>query len=399
MRLLSFSVENYKSFYERQSVTFIENEQNATAFYGANSAGKSNLFSALKFYCDFILHSTDFHRNAVLGNNYFQYVKNGAMEPSSFSAEFKNQGTQFRYSFSINRIGKVSSEKLEFASIKLLKNELKYETVFSRKSMVNNNRYIEHGFGSALLNETRPDSLVLTRAYAANNKIAKRVFECIESINLYNFNSFGMTAEKVANNSELKGNVLRFLKMADLYIQDFHVEEIKTSYGGDSLENILSKEVADLYRRALYKVSTVHYVYDENDVVVGTRDMMLNENESNGTKQLFEYAYPVIEALNEGKVLYIDELETNLHPRECAFIVELFNNIAGENKQKGQLIINTHDMTLMDLLGKDNVYLLGKNRHEATVISKISGVRSDDKNLAKKYYAGLFGATPRIMGY
>ena len=89
-------------------------------------------------------------------------------------------------------------------------------------------------------------------------------------------------------------------------------------------------------------------------------------------------------------------MEVNLHPKECEFIVNCFNEKYGENKAKGQLIINTHETMLMDLVGKNNIYLLGKDKFESTVVSSLSGVRSNDGNLAKKYNAGLFGAVPEI---
>lgn len=395
MRLLKFSIENYKSYKEKQEVLFCENEKNTTAFFGPNSSGKSNFFSALNFFCDFILHSTDFHRTKVLANDFFRLSDDGKKRETSFCAEFKNQNYQYEYCFSITRDGNVADERLRRKKTDSSNN---YKTVFSRGSIINN-RYNNYDFTPRLLNETRSDSLVLTRAYSANNSIAKDVFSCIESIMLIsgskiNVKYTGYTAEMVSERPERKSEVLRFLKLADLYIQDFSVEKDDRIEKMDS--SMFSPAMTEMLRRASYKVATSHALRDNNGNVIGLTNMSMYEDESAGTNQLFEYASLILEALKEGKILYIDELEINLHPRECAFIVNLFNDNYKENTANGQLIINTHETNLIDLLGKDNCYFLGKDKFESTIIKKLSGIRSDEKNLAKKYNAGLYGAVPQI---
>lgn len=393
MRLISFSVENYKSFRTRQDVFFNSDEKNVTAFLGPNSAGKSNFFKALSFYCDFILHSTNFHRGKVLERDYFKYTERESQLPTFFLAEFSDDKYQYEYGFSISRDGDVSSEKLRR---KVASAPSAYETIFSRNSMINN-RFEDFDFSSKTLRETRSDSLVLTRAFAANNPIAKDVFACIEKIMPFSMYTFmGYTAEKVAENSNLKKQVLGFLKTANLYIQDFSVQLNKDYDKILGSNNPFNDDMLKLLRRNSYEVMTTHIVRDDDGRAVGVREMSLRDDESSGTQQMFAYACPVIEALETGKVLYIDELEVNLHPRECAFIVNLFNEKFGHNKAKGQLIINTHETMLMDLVGKNNVYLLGKDKYEATRIDGLSGIRSSDNNIAKKYNAGMFGAVPEV---
>lgn len=393
MRLISFSVENYKSFKDRQDIFFNSDEKNVTAFFGPNSAGKTNLFKAVDFYCDFILHSTDFRRGKILTKDFFRYAVQNTQRPTLFSAEFGDGKYLYEYGFSISRNGEVDYERLKRRASGLSSG---YRTIFSRKSMVSG-RFEDFGFSSKMLMETRPDSLVLTRAYSANNPIAKDVFHCIEKITTFSMFSFmGYTAEKVAEDSRLKNSVLEFLRAANLYIQDFSVHLNKEYDKILSSGRIFNDDTLKLLRRNSYEVTTMHMLRDENGKIIGLKEMSLRDDESSGTNQMFSYACPVIEALEEGKVLYIDELEVNLHPRECAFIVNLFNERYGKNKAKGQLIINTHETMLMDLVGKDNVYLLGKDKFEATVVNGLSGVRSIDNNLAKKYNAGLFGAVPEI---
>ncbi|MBQ3275179.1 ATP-binding protein, partial [Candidatus Saccharibacteria bacterium] len=385
---------NYKSFKEKQEITFLENEKNVTAFFGPNSSGKSNLFSALQFYCEYILESTNFHRKKVLHGENFRFTKSCAQKDSVLSAEFKNDTYQYKYSFSITREGEVSEEHLSRKKL----GDVSYKTIFSRGSIINN-RYGEFGFPSKMLKETRSDSLILTRAYAANNKIAKDVFSCIESITFFSgagsaIKNFGHTAEIASDDPQKKNDILRFLKLADLYIQDFTVEKNNQLNEIDS--SLFSADMINLLRRSTYKITTTHSVRDEAGNVISLTNMSMRENESAGTNQIFEYAGWILEALKEGKVLYVDELGINLHPKECSFIVNLFDKTYGENTKNGQLIINTHETGLIDILGKDNCYFLGKDLFEATLVEKLSGIRTEEKNLSKKYNAGLYGAVPQI---
>lgn len=393
-RLIKFSVENYKSFYKKQEVVFNEDEKNVTAFFGPNSAGKSNLFSAMRFYCDFILHSADFKNNKNLDNDFFKYTDDGNSIPTIFSAEFKNDVYRYRYTFSISRpSGNVDVERLQRKSVD---KDSVFETIFTRKSL-STDRYKTYNFTSSILNETRDDSLILTRAYAINNKIASDVISCIENIMFYtNIDFTGFTAEQVSLHPEIKDKVLKFLKKSDLYIHDFSVKQNSDYKNLVNSGSLFNEKALKLLKRSFYDVQTMHTVRDKDGNVIGTRNMSLSSDESNGTKQIFDYAYPIIKSLEEGAVLYIDELEVNLHPKECLFIINLFNSNNTENIGNGQLIINTHETALMDVLGKDNIYLLGKDKMESTVANKMTGVRTDDKNLSKKYNTGLFGAVPRI---
>ena len=50
------------------------------------------------------------------------------------------------------------------------------------------------------------------------------------------------------------------------------------------------------------------------------------KDESDGTQKLFSLAGPWIDSLDNGYVLFIDELHDNLHPLLVQFLVKLFHN-------------------------------------------------------------------------
>lgn len=118
---------------------------------------------------------------------------------------------------------------------------------------------------------------------------------------------------------------------------------------------------------------------------------MIN-HESAGTQRIFEMAYPLIDTLENGYTLFIDEFDSSLHPAECDFIIKLFE----ENEKGAQLIVNTHYAGILDVIGRKNIHLIGKNQYEESIIGKISS-EARDVALEKKYRLGFFGAVPNIL--
>ena len=213
-------------------------------------------------------------------------------------------------------------------------------------------------------------------------------------LNIISRNQFiSQTAYRIIGNPEYKQKVLEFLKASDLFIQDISVDQYPTPRKEDI--DVIAGQEEDLspVSKMNYQATTTHFIRDENGMVVAASRFDLVSQESTGTKRIFALASPILEVLDSGGVLYIDEFETALHPQECRFLVSLFNS--KNNPRNAQLIINTHCGAIMDQLGDKNCFLFGKNQLEETIIGTIP---SEARNVAleKKYNRGDFGAVPRV---
>ncbi|MCL2371566.1 ATP-binding protein [Candidatus Saccharibacteria bacterium] len=390
MRLLSFSVANYRSFFNEQTIIFGVDGNNVDAVFGANGSGKTNLFLALTFYRNFIRMSTSYE-GQTMAHDKFLLNNSAGSKLTSFSAEMQTEKYVYKYSFSIG--GKDIED--EYLQRKTILKSSSYSTVFRRNSM-DKGRFNEYGFTNELLKSTRQDALILTRAWESNNKIAQEVFEWLSFFNpMSGGQPIGETAQKIIEDEGFKVKVLDLLRQADLSIQDVTASPIKMPddlYGDVALKN----EFKAMLSKFSYDVTTTHLVHDESGKVIGAKSLSMARQESTGTKRIFELAYPLIDALENGKILYIDEFETALHPQECLFIVRLFSG--EQNTANAQLIINTHNTKILDKVGRKGVHLVGKNSREESILGVIgSDVRPDDVALEKKYDKGLFGATPNIQ--
>jgi AAA15 family ATPase/GTPase len=389
MKLISFSISNFKSFLSEQSVNFDVDGTGVDVFVGPNNSGKSNILQAMAVFKSYIQSSTSFQspKESLVP---FAFKEGAENMPTVLSAEMQLDKFIYSYSFSFQN-SKVKSETLKRCK---LGSKKPYETLFSRLSM-DKNRYEEFGFDSKMLRATREDSLVLTKAFENNNKYALDVFHWLDH---FLFVSGGLeqnsTAKRISQDDDFKTKVLDLLRRADLSIQD--LSSTKVNLPDDIFDQLpIYKSVKSKLDRTAWDVRTTHMVYDSSGKVVRTRAMPI-ATESTGTRRIFELASPILDSLEKGNVLYIDEFETHLHPRECEFLVELFTSKA--NDSNGQLILNTHNAQLLDRVSRDSIHLVGKNSHEETILGNVpKNIRTDDKLLEKKYSKGMFGAVPNIQ--
>ncbi|MCI8288169.1 MAG: ATP-binding protein, partial [Lachnospiraceae bacterium] len=129
------------------------------------------------------------------------------------------------------------------------------------------------------------------------------------------------------------------------------------------------------------------------------RDYALNlYAESEGTiKSIILFIYASMAIWNNGSI-FIDELNTKLHPLLLKFIVDLFY----EQKSTAQLIYTTHDTTLMDkkFFRRDQIWFVQKDEYGYSELQALSEfkVRSD-ASFEKDYLAGVYGGIPFLKDF
>ena len=120
--------------------------------------------------------------------------------------------------------------------------------------------------------------------------------------------------------------------------------------------------------------------------------------ESSGTLRLLGLLTPLIDAIDHGKLLLVDEFDTSLHPLVARLLVRRINDPA-ESSHGAQLLLTSHNTTLMDLnfLRRDEIWLAQLNEDRATSLLPLqrTGPRKREA-IAKNYLRGRYGAVPRI---
>ena len=239
--------------------------------------------------------------------------------------------------------------------------------------------------------------LVDTEEFPILKKIKELMTSFASKIDVVDMNNIPIkkTIDMLKASDEVHQKIANFVLNADLYLDDFRYlsdDEIKivlkTQNVGDTKpqENALSA-VAPL-------TEMLHLASVYKGVMVPS---MLFD--STGTKKMAALASYVIEALENGRILVVDELDNSLHFRLTRAIIALFNN---ELNRNAQLIATVHDVSLLDcqtLFRKEQIWFTHKDRENAYLYSlaeftaEKTGVR-ETSDLIEKYRKGMFGALP-----
>ena len=214
-----------------------------------------------------------------------------------------------------------------------------------------------------------------------------------KKIDIVNMNNIPMqhTIELMKNRNQSEEKIVEFIKNADLYMDDFEfadMDEIPLKITGDDEkpeEKVLDipKNIMDQIRL----VSTYRGVHVPSILF-----------DSTGTKKIAAIAGYVIEALEQGRILIVDELDSSIHFKLTRAIVAMFNNELNTN---AQMIFTVHDINLMDckrIFRKEQIWFVHKDEDGVYVYSLADftaqqGVR-DTTDIMEKYRKGAFGALP-----
>ena len=361
----------------------------AISLYGGNNSGKTNVFSFFKILKAVLRSETSFACNRYMF---------GDGETTDASITFNNMDGLgwLKYEFSYNSKEKTFPyEKL--SRVNYYKTSTSMHVVFERSR--EEKRLAVPGLGEDL--STYLDVLPFDKPFLATVEVndgffssmkkwkdaLKRCSDFIEPIELYNI-PLGHTIEFLKSGDEKKIDFVRsFVKAADLSITDIgYQDDLMLNTNGEIGEEALSK-----LKNAIEPLK-VMTSYGQTKVPSLFFD-------SSGTKKIEAIASYVYDALTEGRLLVIDELDNGLHYSLTRAIVSLFNSMANK---RGQLFFTAHDLMLIDcknLFRKDQIYFVFREGMSATLLSignfkaNSANVR-EGKSLVKRYNHGDFGYVP-----
>lgn len=123
------------------------------------------------------------------------------------------------------------------------------------------------------------------------------------------------------------------------------------------------------------------------------------EHESLGTQKYFGLFGPILLALTEKRILFIDEIDARLHPLLLENIISFFNS-KKYNPNGAQIIFTSHStLPLKKLLRRDQMVFVDKDDFGVSTIDNLYNKAPDVRNDAsfdKDYLLGKYGSIPRI---
>lgn len=416
--LLQFSVNNFKSFKDMavlsmepsadkelpSNLTLIGKNRclNTIAIFGANAAGKSNVFTALTAAILLVRRSNSRQViDPLVEIIPFKFDEESIRKPTTFEFVFIAEGKKYVYGFS-------ATQKAVQREYLYVFNSAKASTIFERTD-VNTYKFTS----PALKRELQPlternteNKLFLATATAWNCEATRIPYLWFETkINTYSIDSdqlISQTAPMFDNDADnsLRKFTNMILHEADINIDDFNIEfkdisqEQFLQQVPQELRGLISTIPAAMNK--VVKIETVHSIVD--DGIAKQYNLSLME-ESQGTRNLFLFSPVLKRAFETGETLCIDEFDASLHPMLVRYLFSLFNN-PDINKAHAQLIVSSHSLVLMSLknLRRDQIYFVEKDRKtgKAELYSLDEFSPRKEEDVRKAYMLGRYGSIPDI---
>lgn len=399
--LIRFSFKNFKSFknencLDMEATSLKEHEYNiaktengdylkVSAIYGANASGKTNVLQAFSYMKKRILVSDDSKVNTPLDEeNVFSFMINN--EPISLEVEILAKNNKiYKYGFDILK-DKIISEWLYEKRIN------KFYEIFER---TNNSIKVKDNKNKLLGLANIDDRSLFLNVYTKidkNNEDFNNVYEWFINANYLDLGDpkFEDALNKrislrIVEDEKYKSELLSFIRTFDSTIDSINISP-------NSLEELKNTN-------GVVKVELIHN-YDEG------KNALPLSLESNGTMKMFHLFDFLMDALKNGMVLFVDELDAKLHPLLTRYIINLFHN-SETNKGNGQLIYSTHDTVNLnkETFRRDEIWFAEKDKNGVSEIYSLSDyIIEDEDGNAKKvrndatynkdYLTGRYGAIP-----
>ena len=388
--LIRFSFKNFKSFknencLDMEATSLKEHEYNvAKTENGANASGKTNVLQAFDYMKKRILVSDDSKKNSPIDEeNIYSFMINNA--PIALEVEILAKNNKiYKYGFEVLKDTIISEWLFE-------KRVNKFYAIFERE---NNNVSMKPNKISDLVNiDERTLFLNIYSKIDRNNEDFSNVYDWfVNSMYLDlgnpNFERFinNRVSLKILSDENYKKELLKFIKTFDSGIEGIRttpdsIEAVKSNNGIIDIEVLHRGENGELKALPFYL-------------------------ESNGTRKMFHLFDFFMDALKNGMVLFVDELDAKLHPLLTRYIINLFHN-SQTNIGNGQLIYSTHDTVNLnkETFRRDEIWFAEKDKDGISEIYALSDyILEDDKNAGKKvrndatynkdYLTGRYGAIP-----
>lgn len=393
------------------------------AIYGENGSGKTNIVELFKFIQQLTMskimdiqlrkYKELFEIQQKIEKISFQFKQ--LMQLSIDLNEYRMLGdendTEIEYGFKIKNIdgfyyikfnNEIIEEKLYYMGNKqktfFFQLEKKENTI---KKILNKNIFVNDRYRNEIIDN-------IDKYWGKHSLLSLLTLEMIEKNENYIFENISKKIYSVINEFLLMpihvnkwGNNI----IPDTFITDNSLIDLKEGIIKKDDKCILKKyeDILNIFFTQAYAdIKGVAYKTEENEnsihyelyfekMIGGMLKSIPSSLESQGTKRILDEFNNLIGAL-QGKTVVIDEIDNGIHDL-------LMKNIIMSIKDEitGQLIITTHNTLLLEILPKENIYILSTDYKGN---KKISSIKDYDINIQKNhnlrdlYFKGVFGGIP-----
>lgn len=416
--LVEFRVKNFRSLRDEQVLSLMASTDKtllgthalatglkaaphllkSAVVYGANASGKSNLIKALQYMRGVVLESAALQPGQTFDRlQPFKLDAASGSQPTEFEVTFILDEVRYQYGFAMTSQRIVSEHLLVYKAFKP-------QRWFDRHFDTESGKDV-YDFGPSLKGAknlwegaTRPNALFLSMAVQLNSDALRPVFDWFAT-RLLIFNeqsplSPQFSVQMLKQEAQRKA-ICNFLRAADISIADIEVATKQAMVHSIRFDLATGKREEEAGEQAIDEVK-FHHVTEHGEAVFDLMD------ESSGTRNLLFLTGPILDILNKGFTLVVDELDTSLHTLLVQALVRLFHQ-PDANTGGAQLVFTTHDTSLLDAYGlfrRDQIWFVEKKPDQSSALYPLIDF-SPRKNeaLERGYLQGRYGALPFLRSH
>jgi uncharacterized protein len=378
--ILEYGAKNFCCFKDWVNISFkvsancpdqIQHEvpvTNILCIKGANGSGKTNVLKAMAFLSEFVKNSFSYKPDAKIPcETYFN-----SNNPTEFFVEFVSGDITYKYELVLT-VDEVISETF-------YRKQSRYSKIIERKGV----KIVKCSkeFKDLESMKLRSNASIISTANQYEVSEFKPIYEffhfIITNVHFSGFSEQPMQVEFASEFFHLNNWVFEFVKeyiiKFDDGIDDIQIKSIKRE--DDKIE---------YYPLFKYKID-------------GKVKHLTYRSQSSGTKSLYLQLASYKLILDNGGLLALDEFDIKLHPHILPELLKMFTD-SKTNPLNAQLVFSTHNVEILDILGKYRTYLVNKENNESYSyrLDEIPGdIIRNDRSLIPIYNSGKIGGVPSI---
>ena len=397
--LIQFNFDNYKSFFHEASLDMTatsikEHSYNlisstdskdkyikVAAIYGANASGKSNVIEAFHFMAAFVGSSfklaTEIKTVPVRSFAFTEEQKS-----SMFEVFFVRNGYEYQYGYLVDK----NQVLEEWLYQKKAYSSHKPKTIFERQGEDFNipDLLEAKNFKTMVL----PKTLFLSILSNAKIPVIKEVFDWFKDVVVFDFGDaafedrLARSIPSAIKNPSYQKEIVHFLNAIGVPIDKLLVKT----------EKVDDKEIYEIFSS---------YNHSGKDVILHFND------ESSGTIKMFTLFIWIKNVLQNGSIMFIDELDAKLHPLLLRYVITMFHD-EKTNPNNAQLVYTTHDNYTLtkDLFRRDQIWFVEKKKDLTSELYSLAEYKLDnshkvrnDASYNKDYLLGRYGGVPVLKEF
>jgi len=413
--LIAFKVRNFRSFADEQSFSFSTSSDSMHAathclptgmksvrrlsrsaiVFGPNGSGKSNLINAFAVMRDLVLHSTILSEADFAARHTPYRFGASARGNTEFEIDVLLDKIRYRYDFAYDDKGIRAERLLVYCTGK---SQRWFERVWDDKLSQEIWAPFSQNFSGPRAmwrDATRSNALFLTTAAQLNAEQLKPLFDWFEHGMELVFPSEPANLTRMAaslKDAGFKRRMLDFLNAADIRVSDVRVRDPETT----AIDMPISWRSQERRPGTAASRSAVEFSHSRDGSLVWVQAT----DESAGTQRLAALFAPLLSAIENGKLLLVDEFDLSLHPLVARFLMQLINDPKISDRG-AQLLLTSHNTTLMDVnvLRRDEIWLMALDENDASQLTPVWRSALPPRKhelIGKGYLRGRYGAIPSI---